>query len=1048
MTLQAYYNRFDAADRYDELLFRASRGLQSAELNEIQAILSDRMKRIADVLFKDGGVVRGGSATINVNTGAVQMDAGAIYVLGGVREVGAATFTIPTTGTVQIGVRLITSTVTELEDPDLRDPAIGTRNFQEAGAGRTRRTISWGWSGDGAPGEFFSVYNVLNGVLVTQEIPPALDGVKQLLARYDRDANGSYIVSGLNLIALGKDVSQSNYTFTVQDGVANVQGNKIEKPTATPQAFTIDPDLQQINNEPKSSASASTQTLTLNRKPLNDILDVVITAEKTVTLTHGSFSGALDILPDTAVLELVEVKQGATTYTATTDFRLTADQVDWSPTGAEPAPGSTYTVKYRYLTSVTPANVNPDAATFQVTGAVPGTLVLVDYRWKMPRYDVLALDAEGLFHRIKGVAAPFNPVLPSVPSTQLQIASFYLDWFSASTPAVSNDGTRVVSMKEQQQVKASIVELFNLVADERLQRDISSREPTAKYGVFTDPLFDNDLRDSGVTQDAVVVNQELRLAVNATVVDAPQNNSVTHLLPYTEETLIAQELRTGQMAINPYGNFDPVPARVVLNPAVDLWTVTDEQTATSTERLTTFSSLGLIQRTSTANVTRLVSEETRALDFLRQRSVSFTVDGFDPSEPLAQLIFDGINITPSPALVANANGVISGTFTVPANVPAGTKLVRFIGQNGNFGSASYTGTGTLLVRRWSSTTTVTTEFYDPLAQSFVLEEGRHVTGLDLKFAAKGSNANPVLIQLREGDNGFPSRNVIADATIRPADIVTTNTYVRATFSTPVWLEGNTEYFAVIMTDDGTHAVRVAELGRLDPITNQVVTAQPYTVGVLLSSSNGSTWTAHQEKDLTFRLIGADFTSTSRTVNMGSITVSGCTDLLVNAPVELPSNSTAVSYRLTRSTGEIFNLAPGQLLRFDTAISDTIQVQAILLGNGNESPVLSPGTQIIVGSLDTAGFYQSRQFQLSAGGSTMRVVFDAEITGSATVVPQYDNGGFQTLDLVKVTPLGDGYAEYVYQDTGITGLTASKVKLNLTGTPAHRPRVRNIRAVMV
>lgn len=1047
MTLQAYYNRFDAADRYDELLFRASRGLQSAELNEIQSILSDRMKRIADVLFKDGGVVRGASASINVNTGATQMEAGAIYVLGAVREVAAATFTIPTTGSVQIGVRVITSTVTELEDPDLRDPAIGTRNYQEAGAGRTQRTIAWGWSGDGGTGEFFSVYNVLNGVLVTQDIPPALDGVKQLLARYDRDANGSYIVSGLNLIALGKDITQSNYTFTVQDGVANVLGTKIEKPTATPQAFPIDPDLQTITNEPKSSSTASVQTLTLNRKPLNDIQDVVITAEKTVTLTHGSFSGALDILPDTAVLSIEEVKQGATTYVANTDYRLTADQVDWSLTGAEPAPGSTYTVKYRYLTSVTPTNVNPDAGTFQVTGAVAGTLVLVDYRWKMPRYDVLALDSEGLFHRIKGVAAAFNPVLPGVPSTQLQLASFYLDWFSTSTPVVSNDGTRVVSMKEQQQLKASIVELYSLVADERLQRDISSREPSAKYGVFTDPLFDNDLRDAGVTQDAVIVNQELRLAVNATVVDAPQNNSTTHLLPFSEETLIAQELRTGQMAVNPYGNFDPVPARVVLNPAVDLWTVTDEQTATSTQRLSTFSSLGLLQRTSTTNVTRLVSEETRAVDFLRQRSVSFTVTGFDGQEQLSQLLFDGINITPSPAPVADSSGTITGTFTVPANVPAGTKLVRFIGQNGNFGNASYTGTGTLVVRRWSSTTTTTTEFYDPLAQSFVLEEGRHVTGLDLKFAVKGGN-NPVLVQLREGDNGFPSRNVIADALIPASSIVTTNTYVRANFSTPVWLDGNTEYFAVVLTDDPTHAVRVAELGRLDPIANRVVTAQPYTVGVLLSSSNGSTWTAHQEKDLTFRLIGADFTSTSRTINMGSITVSGCTDLLINAPVELPSNATAVSYRLTRTTGEVFNLAPGQLLRFDTAISDTMQVQAILSGTNNESPVLSPGTQIIVGALDTAGFYQSRQFTVASGGSTMRVVFDALITGSAQVVPQYDKNGFQNMTLAKVTPIGDGYAEYVYQDTGITGLTASKVKLNLTGTPAHRPRVRNIRAVMV
>ena len=43
MTLPAYYNRFDATLRYDELLFRASKGLQSAELNEVQSTLVDRL---------------------------------------------------------------------------------------------------------------------------------------------------------------------------------------------------------------------------------------------------------------------------------------------------------------------------------------------------------------------------------------------------------------------------------------------------------------------------------------------------------------------------------------------------------------------------------------------------------------------------------------------------------------------------------------------------------------------------------------------------------------------------------------------------------------------------------------------------------------------------------------------------------------------------------------------------------------------------------------------------------------------------------------------
>lgn len=328
MTLQGYYNRFDPTDRYDELLFRASRGLQSAELNEIQSVFNDRLQKIANVLFKDGALVRGASASINAQTGAVQMEAGAVYVLGAVREVASATFTIPTTGNIQIGVRVVTTTVTELEDASLRDPAVGTRNYQEAGAGRTQRTVTWGWSGDGGTGEFFSVYSVLNGVLVTQEEPPALDGVRQLLARYDRDANGSYIVSGLNVIPLGKDNTNTNYVYSVQDGVANVEGRKIDKPQATPLSYPIDPDLQTISNEPRVSSGTGAQTITTSRKPLSNVVDVVITAERTVTVTHGSFTGSIDALPDTSVLSIQSVTQGGTTYSPGADYVLTADQVD------------------------------------------------------------------------------------------------------------------------------------------------------------------------------------------------------------------------------------------------------------------------------------------------------------------------------------------------------------------------------------------------------------------------------------------------------------------------------------------------------------------------------------------------------------------------------------------------------------------------------------------------------------------------------------------------------------------------------------------------
>jgi len=1052
MTLTGYYNRFSSADNYDAVEFLASKGLQSAELNELQSIFSDRLQNISNVLFQDGGVVRGGSATINSTTGAVTMASGSVYVAGAVREVAQASLTIPTSGSIQIGVRLVESDVTEANNAALRDPAVGTRNYQEGGAGRKKREITWGWSGDGLTGTFYSVYDVLNAILVDQTEPPSLDAAAQLVARYDRDSNGSYIVRGLELIALGKNGAATDYLFNVGDGVANVEGFKITKPQSTPQGFSIDPDLQSISNEPRTSSGVSAQTITVSRKPFNDIVDVVITEEKTATMTHGAFTGALDSLPDSSVLSIQSVTQGATSYTEGSDFVLTADQVDWSPSGSEVAPGSTYTVTYRCLTSVTPSNLDGDAGTFEVTGAVAGTLVLTDYRWKLPRIDALSLDKDGYFHRIKGVSSAFNPVAPIVPAAQLQIAQIKFDWLTASTPTVDNDGTRVMAMKEQRKLKDSVVELYKLVADERLQRDISSREPTAKYGVFTDPLLPgNNLRDSGVSQDAVIVDGELQLGITASTTYAASNNDVPNILPSSEEILVTQVLQTGSMLINPYGNFEVLPARVTIVPNIDLWTTIDEQTEETTRRITNGS--GNRSSQSTSEVTSLVEESESSVEFLRTRTVTFTVEGFGSSETLSALEFDGIDVIPSPAPQADAAGLITGSFVIPNGVPSGVKLVNFEGSGGSYGAAEYTGQGNLIVRRWNRVRTITENRWwaniDPLAQSFSVATGRQITGVDLKFAAKGSDDNPVYVQIRESDNGFPTGQVLADAIINGSDISTsTSTYTRADFGTPVYLEENTEYFIVILSNDASHAVRVAELGQFDSVNQAWVTAQPYTVGVLLSSSNAVTWTAHQEKDLTFRLIGAQFTATTQTFNLGTLTVSSMSDLQVLAPIDLPNNTTSILFRYTRSTGEVFELTPGQSLQFETSISDTLSIQAILTGTSTVSPVVFPGVQTVTGTLDGAAIYQGREFTVGSSGTTLRVIYDAIIPGSSTITPTYDNNGFQTLSLSSANQLGDGFNEYVFEATGIVGLSATKIKLSLTGGPEARPKIRNLRAVMV
>lgn len=220
-------------------------------------------------------------------------------------------------------------------------------------------------------------------------------------------------------------------------------------------------------------------------------------------------------------------------------------------------------------------------------------------------------------------------------------------------------------------------------------------------------------------------------------------------------------------------------------------------------------------------------------------------------------------------LTANAAGQITGSITIPANVPVGTKRVTFTGGQGSFGAARFIGTGTILTRTQRELTTIETRYFDPLAQTFRLDQGRYVTGVEFKFTAIGNTANRVFLEIRETELGLPNDTTIAEGVLL-GTAITTNGWTKINLKRPVFLSEGVEYAMVLLTDDALHAVGLAELGRLDATSGAFVTSQPYTIGTLLKSSNASTWTPVQEADLTFRMYGARFTSTSRTVNLGTI----------------------------------------------------------------------------------------------------------------------------------------------------------------------------------
>lgn len=650
-----YWNRYDESKGYTELLFRDGYGTQASEHNELQSIVSARISRIAGAMFKDGDILSDAQIVIDAVSGAVKAAAGEVFLAGAVWSVPAREFTVPANGTVFVGVRLHESIVSELEDPGLRNPATGSRGEGEPGAWRRKVTAAWGYDGDGEAGDFFPVYTIDEGVQRPKEAPPNLDSFNLALARYDRDSTGTgtYAVSGLTVVA-GADLADGRQVYHVSEGRAHVDGMGVEMNTSRRVVYDASPDLRAISMEicDATADSATTgQRVDVGHPPLKDVTSLRITVEETVSLQHGPYSGAVDDLPFTGVVSIVSVKQLETTFTPTTDYLKKNDQIDWSPAGNEPAPGSTYQVTCRYVKDVTPEKLDVDG--FTVTGAVEGTQIMYGYRQMLPRYDRIALDYQGTLTWFKGIASERNPQRPAVPDTLLALATVYQNW-RPEARAITNDAIRVVQFDEITRMNDRIDYALQEIARQRLESDVATRESGARVGLFVDALIDDSMRDQGIAQTAAIVDGDLTLPITgAEAHPLPGDVNDPTARPFTVSIMLEQPYRTTDMQVNPYMAFDPLPAKVKLTPAVDRWTETQTVWTSAITKLFKQSTgtgggsgWAVLHHTETNTSTEIVSSSVQQLENLRQIDVSFTIEGFGPGEQLETVTFDGVTVTP------------------------------------------------------------------------------------------------------------------------------------------------------------------------------------------------------------------------------------------------------------------------------------------------------------------------------------------------------------------------------------------------------------------
>lgn len=415
------------------------------------------------------------------------------------------------------------------------------------------------------------------------------------------------------------------------------------------------------------------------------------------------------------------------------------------------------------------------------------------------------------------------------------------------------------------------------------------------------------------------------------------------------------------------------------------------------------------------------------------------------------------------ATVADSNGNLTGQFTIPAGIPSGTKLVEFYGKGGSYGSATFVGESSVITQYYATVYTYTRDLIDPLAETFTLTKTQTVVAFDLFVSSVASTA-PLLIQIRDVQNGVPGSTIYGQgrgypAAIAPA-IASTSGAIKISsltagqsntiwLDTPVVLKGGTTYALVVQSADSAYSVGIAKLGAFDSSLQKWVTSQPYSIGVMLTSSNAQTWTPSQDTDLTFAVRVAQFTPGSTAINLGNVAVSAVTDLMLLPVERVPDPSLEPTYTLTLPSGQTLNVLSGQPVQLPSAVTGNIGVQALIPANVDMSAALDPGTTLVAGAVSTSANYVSRAVPASAS-TTLTVIYDAYAPAGATVTAQYQVVGTSTWTNLPVTgtaPAGNGATEFTCSASAISAAAGIRVQLLLSGTAGARPLCSDLRIIV-
>lgn len=1014
-----YFNRFNIKNNFISHEFIADRVLQSSELNEIQSRAAEDIKNLSGYIAGTTFFYNGGNI-IALQDGVATISEAQIIDNGTTLYIPQTQIEIPTTGEVILGLKFEDVVITADIDASLNEQYPNSPSLGFAGADRIKRKITWDLKNNipDSTVRFFAVFTINDGVVIkVTKGQNDLDQMQGLIGRYDNDTNGSYILSGLDLTFNQILDNTKNVELKMSSGRARVLGNECVFSVET--SILLDPidDTRFINSEPYLYQEGIYR-YPLRYNPIKNITSVQGTKEETVTVTHGSVLGVADQLPKAPVLRILSVTQGDTTYVENKDWKLTGDTIDWSLNGAEPSPGSTYTVIYHHIEIFLCTNSTTEVLLPENSSIVPGSTFYVSYNFYLARIDRINLDSSGELQITKGVPTIVSNIQPPGYSNNL-LSLGLVKLISGVEPTIDmDDRVTVVPYSNLKSMQEQIKDLTYNVAILSLKDEVRDSDPTTnKRGIVVDPLVSDALIDKGKENTCVLDtdNKILKIGTKYSATSIfPTTVGINGTLPFEDYIWMRQENKTKDQRINPYAdNNSPLQANMNVVP----------------------SSINTRSFWSWWHGSYL-PQNTKTLLYL---------DKFTAGENIQVWFRDTLTGTGT----ANQNGSTVYTLNIPAGIQNGTYPIKAVGQTSgavaqgvftifNSGHVDFGWDYTGGERPWG---------YDPVAQTFFTDD-RAIDINAVSVYLTEIPGNTLNIKIVNTTVGIPDRNSVlglGTLEVSKCKLGWNKVYMRI----PVTLAPNSEYALIVSTATYAGKVGVAKIGEYDSDKNVWITRQP-NAGVLLISANESTWNSIQDEDLMFRLHSPNYKD-SAVATLGTVTVANITDWTTAGITDFPSGTSMQLFLVTATGAEYELVLNGST--YTEPISGTVTFKVKMQSTTSSStPKLLNGIMIGCGVPDAPATYTQRAFNIVNGVISpvnLILYLDQYKPVGSSILPKYlkTADGWVNFTEGKSIAAGNGWTTTQYTASNVA-LLQSQLRIVLsTTTGQNRPFIKNIRLIL-